>query len=151
LVKFNTIHKGSLKMVKIGEKYIVEARFKKRVSQVEFFEDSDGKEILYDTVWRNGEFLIEPKSEHEVKYIQKFIDLPESSFEEFDLNSFEEAEMRGTFDACSDDFRGDITNEIRDSIDDSGQTVYEYLTENDWDHNDTEYYITGSIDVTSYN
>ena len=60
-------------MVKIGEKYIVEARFKKRVSQVEFFEDSDGKEILYDTVWRNGEFLIEPKSEHEVKYIQKFI------------------------------------------------------------------------------
>ena len=59
--------------------------------------------------------------------------------------------MRGTFDACSDDFRGDITNEIRDSIDDSGQTVYEYLTENDWDHNDTEYYITGSIDVALYN
>tara|TARA_B110000858_G_scaffold94415_1_gene108796 strand:- start:119 stop:532 length:414 start_codon:yes stop_codon:yes gene_type:complete len=134
-------------MIKIGGKYIVEARFKKRVSQVEFFEDSNGKEILYDTVWRNGEFLIEPLSEHEVEYIQKFVALPENSFEEFDLNGFEESEMRGTFDACADDFRGDITDEIKESIESSGLTVYEYLTENGWDHNDTEYYINGAIDI----
>lgn len=134
-------------MIEVGKKYLIEARVKKRVTQVEFFVNSSGKKILYDTVYRNGEFMVQPQSDGEAKYIQKFVELDESSFEEFDLNTLYEFEMRGTFDASADHFRGDITDQIEENIESSEQTVYEYLTENGWDHNDTEYYINGAIDI----
>ena len=134
-------------MIEIGKHYIIEARFKKRVTEVEFYENNDNT-ILYDTLWRNGEFRIEPSTQGECDYIQKFIDLDEDSFEEFDLNTFYSMEMEGTFDGCSTDFRGDITEELQEEIDDSDLSVYEYLTEElEYEHTDTEYYINGPIDV----
>ena len=133
-------------MIEIGKQYIVEARFKKRVTEVEFYENNDNT-ILYDTLWRNGEFRIEPSTQGECDYIQKFIDLDEDSFEEFDLNTFYSMEMEGTFDGCSTDFRGDITEELQDEIYDSDLSVHDYLEELDYEHTDTEYYINGPIDV----
>ena len=134
-------------MIEIDKSYIIEARFKKRVTEVEFYENADNT-ILYDTLWRNGEFRVTPATEGECNYIQKFIDLDEDSFEEFDLNTFYEMEMEGTFDGCSTDFRGDITEELQDEIYDSDLSVHEYLTEElDYEHTDTEYYINGPIDV----
>ena len=134
-------------MIEIGKHYIIEARFKKRVTEVEFYEKNDDT-ILYDTLWRNGEFRIEPATTGECEYIQKFIDLDEDSFEEFDLNTFYSMEMDGTFDGCSTDFRGDITEELQEEIDESDLSVYEYLTEElEYEHTDTEYYINGPIDV----
>ena len=134
-------------MIEIGKHYVVEARFKKRVTEVEFYEKNDDT-ILYDTLWRNGEFRIEPATQGECDYIQKFIDLDEDSFEEFDLNTFYEMEMDGTFDGCSTDFRGDITEELEDEINESDLSVHEYLTEElEYEHTDTEYYINGPIDV----
>jgi hypothetical protein len=91
--------------------------------------------------------MVQPQSDGDAKYIQNFVELDESSFEEFDLNSLYEFEMLGTFDASADHFRGDITDQIEENIESSEQTVYEYLTENGWDHNDTEYYINGAIDI----
>ena len=136
-------------MIEIGKHYIIEARFKKRVTEVEFYEKFGGDDtILYDTLWRNGEFRIEPATQGECDYIQKFIDLDEDSFEEFDLNTFYSMEMDGTFDGCSTDFRGDITEELEDEIYESDLSVYEYLTEElEYEHTDTEYYINGPIDV----
>ncbi|MDC0367726.1 hypothetical protein OAM91_02915 [Gammaproteobacteria bacterium] len=134
-------------MIEVGKKYLIEARAKKRVTQVEFFVNSSGKKILYDTVYRNGEFMVQPQSDGEAKYIKKFVELDDSSFEEFYLNTLYEFEMRGTFDASADYFRGDITNQIEEDIESSEQTVYEYLTKNGWDHNNTEYYINGAIDI----
>ena len=140
-------------MIEVGKVYIVEARFKKRVTEVEFYEKSEGQygeteTILYDTLWRNGEFEIEPATEGECKYIQKFIDLDEDSFDEFDLNTFYDMQMYGTFDGCSTDFRGDITEEIQDELEDKELSVHEYLTEElGYELTDTEYYINGPIDV----
>ena len=134
-------------MIEINKHYIIEARFKKRVTEVEFYEKNDDT-ILYDTLWRNGEFRIVPATQGECDYIQKFIDLDEDSFEEFDLNTFYEMEMEGTFDGCSTDFRGDITEDLQDEMDESDLSVHEYLTEElDYEHTDTEYYINGPIDV----
>ena len=133
-------------MIEIGKQYIVEARFKKRVTEVEFYENNDNT-ILYDTLWRNGEFRIEPSTQGECDYIQKFIDLDEDSFEEFDLNTFYSMEMEGTFDGCSTDFRGDITEELQEEIYESDLSVHEFLEELDYEHTDTEYYINGPIDV----
>jgi len=134
-------------MIEIDKHYIIEARFKKRVTEVEFYEKNDDT-ILYDTLWRNGEFRIVPATQGECDYIQKFIDLDEDSFEEFDLNTFYEMEMEGTFDGCSTDFRGDITEDLQDEMDESDLSVHEYLTEElDYEHTDTEYYINGPIDV----
>ena len=136
-------------MIEIGKAYIIEARFKKRVSEVEFYEKDDDT-ILYDTLWRNGEFRIEPATEGECNYIQKFIDLDEDSFDEFDLNTFYDMEMCGTFDGISTDFRGDVTEELEDQIYvGTGElSVHEYLTEElGYEHTDTEYYINGPIDV----
>ena len=75
-------------MIEIDKHYIIEARFKKRVTEVEFYEKNDDT-ILYDTLWRNGEFRIAPATTGECEYIQKFIDLDEDSFEEFDLMRLE--------------------------------------------------------------
>ena len=133
-------------MIEIGKQYIVEARFKKRVTEVEFYENNDNT-ILYDTLWRNGEFRIEPSTQGECDYIQKFIDLDEDSFEEFDLNTFYSMEMDGTFDGCSTDFRGDITEELQEEIYESDLSVHEFLEELDYEHTDTEDYINGPIDV----
>ena len=133
-------------MIEIGKHYIIEARFKKRVTEVEFYEKNDDT-ILYDTLWRNGEFRIEPATQGECDYIQKFIDLDEDSFEEFDLNTFYSMEMDGTFDGCSTDFRGDITEELQEEIYESDLSVHEFLEELDYEHTDTEYYINGPIDV----
>lgn len=134
-------------MIEIDKHYIIEARFKKRVTEVEFYEKNDDT-ILYDTLWRNGEFRIAPATQGECDYIQKFIDLDEDSFEEFDLNTFYSMEMDGTFDGCSTDFRGDITEELEDEINESDLSVHEYLTEDlEYEHTDTEYYINGPIDV----
>ena len=72
--------------IEVDKSYIIEARFKKRVSEVEFYEKDDNT-ILYDTLWRNGEFRVTPATEGECNYIQKFIDLDENSFDEFDLNT----------------------------------------------------------------
>lgn len=142
-------------MIEVGKTYVVEARFKKRVSEVEFYEKSEGQygeteTILYDTLWRNGEFQIEPATDGECKYIQKFIDLDENSFDEFDLNTFYEMEMLGTFDGISTDFRGDMTEELEDQIyvGTGEMSVHEYLTEElGYEQTDTEYYINGPIDV----
>ena len=134
-------------MIEIDKDYIIEARFKKRVTEVEFYENNDNT-ILYDTLWRNGEFRVTPATQGECDYIQKFIDLDEDSFEEFDLNTFYSMEMDGTFDGCSTDFRGDITEELQDEIYESDLSVHEYLTEElEYEHTDTEYYINGPIDV----
>ena len=133
-------------MIEINKHYIIEARFKKRVTEVEFYEKNDDT-ILYDTLWRNGEFRIVPATTGECEYIQKFIDLYEDSFEEFDLNTFYEMEMDGTFDGCSTDFRGDITEELQEEIYESDLSVHEFLEELDYEHTDTEYYINGPIDV----
>jgi hypothetical protein len=133
--------------IKLGKHYIIEASSKKRVTEVEFYEKDD-KTILFDTLWRNGEFRIEPTSQGECDYIQKFIDLDEDSYEEFDLNVFVSMEMEGTFDGCSTDFRGDITKDFKDEIYESDLSVHEYLTEElKYEHTDTEYYINGPIDV----
>lgn len=136
-------------MIEIDKSYIIEARFKKRVSEVEFYE-KDNDTILYDTLWRNGEFRVTPATEGECNYIQKFIDLDEDSFDEFDLNTFYDMEMDGTFDGISTDFRGDVTEELEDQIYvGTGElSVHEYLTEElGYEHTDTEYYINGPIDV----
>lgn len=136
-------------MIEIDKSYIIEARFKKRVSEVEFYE-KDNDTILYDTLWRNGEFRVIPATEGECNYIQKFIDLDEDSFDEFDLNTFYDMEMSGTFDGISTDFRGDVTEELEDQIYvGTGElSVHEYLTEElGYEHTDTEYYINGPIDV----
>ena len=136
--------------IEIDKSYIIEARFKKRVSEVEFYEKDDDT-ILYDTLWRNGEFCVTPATEGECNYIQKFIDLDEDSFDEFDLNTFYDMEMSGTFDGISTDFRGDVTEELEDQIYvGTGElSVHEYLTEElGYEHTDTEYYINGPIDVT---
>ena len=136
-------------MIEIDKHYVIEARFKKRVSEVEFYEKDDDT-ILYDTLWRNGEFRVTPATQGECDYIQKFIDLDEDSFDEFDLNTFYDMEMDGTFDGISTDFRGDITEELEDQIYvGTGElSVHEYLTEElDYEHTDTEYYINGPIDV----
>ena len=136
-------------MIEIDKSYIIEARFKKRVSEVEFYE-KDNDTILYDTLWRNGEFRVTPATEGECNYIQKFIDLDEDSFDEFDLNTFYDMEMSGTFDGISTDFRGDVTEELEDQIYvGTGElSVHEYLTEElGYEHTDTEYYINGPIDV----
>jgi len=133
--------------IEIGKHYIIEASFKKRVTEVEFYKKNDGA-ILFDTLWRNGEFRIEPTSQGECDYIQKFIDLDEDSYDEFDLNVFISMEMEGTFDGCSTDFRGDITKDLQDKIYESDLSVHEYLTEElKYEHTDTEYYINGSIDL----
>lgn len=135
--------------IEIDKSYIIEARFKKRVSEVEFYEKDDDT-ILYDTLWRNGEFRVTPATEGECNYIQKFIDLDEDSFDEFDLNTFYDMEMSGTFDGISTDFRGDVTEELEDQIYvGTGElSVHEYLTEElGYEHTDTEYYINGPIDV----
>lgn len=135
--------------IEIDKSYIIEARFKKRVSEVEFYE-KDNDTILYDTLWRNGEFRVTPATEGECNYIQKFIDLDEDSFDEFDLNTFYDMEMSGTFDGISTDFRGDVTEELEDQIYvGTGEiSVHEYLTEElGYEHTDTEYYINGPIDV----
>jgi hypothetical protein len=135
--------------IEIDKSYIIEARFKKRVSEVEFYEKDDDT-ILYDTLWRNGEFRVIPATEGECNYIQKFIDLDEDSFDEFDLNTFYDMEMSGTFDGISTDFRGDVTEELEDQIYvGTGElSVHEYLTEElGYEHTDTEYYINGPIDV----
>jgi len=134
-------------MIEIDKHYIIESRFKKRVTEVEFYEKNDDT-ILYDTLWRNGEFRVVPATQGECDYIQKFIDLDENSYDEFDLNTFYSMEMEGTFDGCSTDFRGDITEDLQEQIDESDLSVYEYLTEElDYEHTDTEYYINGPIDV----
>ena len=136
-------------MIEIDKHYVIEARFKKRVSEVEFYEKDDDT-ILYDTLWRNGEFRVTPATQGECDYIQKFINLDEDSFDEFDLNTFYDMEMDGTFDGISTDFRGDITEELEDQIYvGTGElSVHEYLTEElDYEHTDTEYYINGPIDV----
>ena len=133
--------------IELGKHYIIEASSKKRVTEVEFYEKDDNT-ILFDTLWRNGEFRIEPTSQGECDYIQKFIDLDEDSYEEFDLNVFVSMEMEGTFDGCSTDFRGDITKDFKDEIYESDLSVHEYLTEElKYEHTDTEYYINGPIDV----
>jgi len=134
-------------MIEIDKHYIIESRFKKRVTEVEFYEKNDDT-ILYDTLWRNGEFRVVPATQGECDYIQKFIDLDENSYDEFDLNTFYSMEMEGTFDGCSTDFRGDITEDLQEQMDESDLSVYEYLTEElDYEHTDTEYYINGPIDV----
>lgn len=136
--------------IEVDKSYIIEARFKKRVSEVEFYEKDDNT-ILYDTLWRNGEFRVTPATEGECNYIQKFIDLDENSFDEFDLNTFYDMEMYGTFDGISADFRGDVTEELEDQIYvGTGElSVHEYLTEElGYEHTDTEYYINGPIDVS---
>ena len=136
-------------MIEIDKHYVIEARFKKRVSEVEFYEKDDDT-ILYDTLWRNGEFRVIPATQGECDYIQKFIDLDEDSFDEFDLNTFYDMEMDGTFDGISTDFRGDVTEELEDQIYvGTGElSVHEYLTEElGYEHTDTEYYINGPIDV----
>ena len=133
--------------IEIDKSYIIESRFKKRVSEVEFYEKDDDT-ILYDTLWRNGEFKVTPATEGECNYIQKFIDLDENSFDEFDLNTFYDMEMYGTFDGISADFRGDMTMDLEDEVLSSELSVHEYLTEElDYEHTDTEYYINGPIDV----
>ena len=104
--------------------------------------------ILFDTLWRNGEFRIEPTLQGECDYIQKFIDLDKDSHDEFDLNVFVSMEMEGTFDGCSTYFRGNITKDLQDQIYESDLSVHEYLTEElKYEHTDTEYYINGPIDV----
>lgn len=134
-------------MIEVDKSYVIEARWKKRVSEVEFYEKNDDV-ILYDTLWRNGEFRVTPATQGECDYIQKFIDLEDDSFDEFDLNTFYEMEMDGTFDGISTDFRGDITEEIQDELEDSELSVHEYLTEElGYEHTDTEYYINGPIAV----
>ena len=138
-------------MIEVGKKYLIKTKIKKSVTQIEFFENSSGKTILYDTVYRSGEFMVMPGDEDEVKYLQKFVELNEDSFEKFDLSNLYEFEMRETFDLSADLIRGDITDKIEEGIENSGQTIYDYLTENGWDHNDTEYYINGAIDIESYN
>lgn len=136
-------------MIEVDKCYVIEARWKKRVSEVEFYEKDDDV-ILYDTLWRNGEFRVTPATQGECDYIQRFIDLEDDSFDEFDLNTFYEMEMDGTFDGISTDFRGDITEELEDQIYvGTGElSVHEYLTEElGYEHTDTEYYINGPIAV----
>ena len=72
-------------MIEVGKKYLIKTKIKKSVTQIEFFENSSGKTILYDTVYRSGEFMVMPGDEDEVKYLQKFVELNEDSFEKFDL------------------------------------------------------------------
>ena len=133
--------------IEIGKHYIIEASFKKRVTEVEFYKKND-ETILFDTLWRNGEFRIEPTLQGECDYIQKFIDLDKDSHDEFDLNVFVSMEMEGTFDGCSTHFRGNITKDLQDQIYESDLSVHEYLTEElKYEHTDTEYYINGPIDV----
>tara|TARA_B100000674_G_C37030894_1_gene554203 strand:- start:18 stop:449 length:432 start_codon:yes stop_codon:yes gene_type:complete len=133
--------------IEIGKHYIIEASFKKRVTEVEFYKKND-ETILFDTLWRNGEFRIEPTLQGECDYIQKFIDLDKDSHDEFDLNVFVSMEMEGTFDGCSTYFRGNITKDLQDQIYESDLSVHEYLTEElKYEHTDTEYYINGPIDV----
>ena len=133
--------------IEIGKHYIIEASFKKRVTEVEFYKKND-ETILFDTLWRNGEFRIEPTLQGECDYIQKFIDLDKDSHDEFDLNVFVSMEMEGTFDGCSTYFRGNVTKDLQDQIYESDLSVHEYLTEElKYEHTDTEYYINGPIDV----
>jgi hypothetical protein len=134
-------------MLEVGKQYIIEARFKKRVTEVEFFEKDDN-EILVDTVWRNAEFRVE-MHEDDVEYIQKFIDLDEESFDEFSLDALTGYfEMESTWDGCSMDLsRGDWTEELVEQVQEDEEPYYVYLEENGWDQTDTQYYVNGPIDI----
>jgi hypothetical protein len=130
--------------VEIDVPVVICATRKKSVTEVERYEDENGNTILVETLWRNGEFQITPASEYEVNYINE--NLGDKDGSEFDINTFIEWEMQGTFDGCSMDFRGD-TEKIEEAQEDDDFYYHTWLEENGYEHVDTEYYIYNGIEL----
>lgn len=135
--------------IEIGKEYLVEHAIKKSVTEVETYE-KEYDTLQITTLWRGGEFVVTPQTEEEVDLLEQFRDGVEG--ETLCMNDFEEMEMSGTFDGCSEDFSGDVPEnfdeELEKAWDEDDLSRHEYLEENGWDHTDTEYFIYGQIEVS---
>ena len=135
--------------IEIGKEYLVEHAIKKSVTEVETYE-KEYDTLQITTLWRGGEFVVTPQTEEEEDLLEQFQDGVEG--ESLCMNDFEEMEMSGTFDGCSEDFSGDVPEnfdeELEKAWDDDDLSRHEYLEENGWDHTDTEYFIYGQIEVS---
>lgn len=135
--------------IEIGKEYLVEHAIKKSVTEVETYE-KEYDTLQITTLWRGGEFVVTPQTDEEVDLLEQFQDGVEG--ETLCMNDFEEMEMSGTFDGCSEDFSGDVPEnfdeELEKAWDDDDLSRHEYLEENGWDHTDTEYFIYGQIEVS---
>lgn len=135
--------------IEIGKEYLVEHAIKKSVTEVETYE-KEYDTLQITTLWRGGEFVVTPQTEEEVDLLEQFQDGVEG--ETLCMNDFEEMEMSGTFDGCSEDFSGDVPEnfdeELEKAWDEDDLSRHEYLEENGWDHTDTEYFIYGQIEVS---
>jgi hypothetical protein len=135
--------------IEIGKEYLVEHAIKKSVTEVETYE-KEYDTLQITTLWRGGEFVVTPQTDEEVDLLEQFQDGVEG--ETLCMNDFEEMEMSGTFDGCSEDFSGDVPEnfdeELEKAWDEDDLSRHEYLEENGWDHTDTEYFIYGQIEVS---
>ena len=135
--------------IEIGKEYLVEHAIKKSVTEVETYE-KEYDTLQITTLWRGGEFVVTPQTEEEVDLLEQFQDGVEG--ETLCMNDFEEMEMSGTFDGCSEDFSGDVPENFDEELDkawdEDDLSRHEYLEENGWDHTDTEYFIYGQIEVS---
>lgn len=134
--------------IQIGKEYIVENAIKKSVTEVETYEK--GYDTLHvETLWRGGEFSVTPQDEEEVEILRAFEDGVEG--QTLCLSDFQEMEMCGTFDGCSEDFTGDVPENFEELLEDAWAqdelSRHEYLEENGWDQTDTEYFIYGQIEI----
>ena len=135
--------------IEIGKEYLVEHAIKKSVTEVETYE-KEYDTLQITTLWRGGEFVVTPQTDEEVDLLEQFRDGVEG--ETLCMNDFEEMEMSGTFDGCSEDFSGDVPEnfdeELEKAWDEDDLSRHEYLEENGWDQTDTEYFIYGQIEVS---
>ena len=135
--------------IEIGKEYLVEHAIKKSVTEVETYE-KEYDTLQITTLWRGGEFVVTPQTDEEVDLLEQFQDGVEG--ETLCMNDFEEMEMSGTFDGCSEDFSGDVPENFDEELDkawdEDDLSRHEYLEENGWDHTDTEYFIYGQIEVS---
>jgi len=140
--------------IEIGKRYIVSALHKKTLEEQEHY-CKDMDEMIVTTLWRNGEFWIKVKDSDEQEYLQSYVG--EEGVENFRVDQepflphyFDEWEMDGTFDGCSEDFNGDVPDNLFEELDkawDDGLCRSEYLEEIGFDHTDTNYFICGAVDV----
>ena len=137
-------------VIEIGKEYIVENAIKKTVSEVETYEK--GYDTLQvTTLWRGGEFTVTPQDEDEVEMLRVFEDGVEG--ETLCMSDFQEMEMSGTFDGCSEDFTGDVPDGFEEQLDEAWENDdmcrHEYLESQGWDQTDTEYFIYGQIEIAT--
>ena len=136
-------------VIEIGKEYIVENAIKKSVIEVETYEKGYDT-LLVETLWRGGEFVVTPQDEEEAQLLRDFEDGVDG--QTLNMSSFQEMEMSGTFDGCSEDYTGDVPENfdelLEEAWDKDDMCRHEYLEENGWDQTNTEYYIYGQIEIS---